>query len=337
MSSLVSLKNIEIHYQLKDKVFKAVAGVDLEIKQGTTVGLVGESGCGKSTLVKGIMQVMAKNAFIADGDIEYNGRSLLKISESKRKEILWRDIAMIPQASMDSMNPVYPVSDAFIEIMTLKGGMSKKEAIKRAGELFEMVGIDRGRLRDYPHQFSGGMKQRVAIALALCLDPKIVIADEPVTALDVIVQHQVLSTLKRLKEELGLTIILITHDISVVAQTCDEIAVMYAGKIVEKGPTQDVLNDPIHPYTIGLGNAFPDLLTSDKLISIEGSVPDLSLPIQGCRFKNRCPFATEACEKSEPELLSHLDNRFAACHRSAEYKKLQKIGEEAETWKKVQI
>lgn len=335
--SLLTINNLKVHYQLRDKIFKAVDGVTLDIEEGSTIGLVGESGCGKSTLVKGIMQVMSKNAFIPEGDIVYKSRSLIEMSETKRKEILWKEIAMIPQASMDSMNPVYPVLDAFVEIMTLKGGMGKKAAVARAGELFEMVGIDKGRLKNYPHQFSGGMKQRVAIALALALNPKIIIADEPVTALDVIVQHQVLTLLKKLSKELNLTIILITHDISVVAQTCDEIAVMYAGKIVEKGTTYDVLKNPIHPYSMGLGNAFPDLLKDDKLISIEGNVPDLSKEIQGCRFLNRCPFAIEECKTREPKLTNIIDSRYAACYRSKEYKNLQKIGGEAKTWNKMKI
>lgn len=335
--SFLSINNLKIHYKLKNTVFKAVDGVDLDIKRGQTIGLVGESGCGKSTLVKGIMQVMSRNAFFAEGDIGYKGESLLAMSVAKQKSILWKEIAMIPQASMDSMNPVYPVSDSFVEIMTLKGGMSKKEAVKRAGELFELVEIDKSRLKDYPHQFSGGMKQRVAIALALSLNPKIIIADEPVTALDVIVQHQVLSTLNRLKKELDLTIILITHDISVVAQTCDEIAVMYAGKIVEKGTTLEVLKDPIHPYSMGLNNAFPDLLKDEKLISIEGSVPDLALEIKGCRFHNRCPFAVEKCQIQAPDDTTFQGNRYAACHRSSEYKELQSLAEEASTWNNVKI
>ncbi|MFD1038430.1 ABC transporter ATP-binding protein [Virgibacillus byunsanensis] len=332
---LLTIKNLKIHYQLKNGVFKAVDGVDLEVKKGQTIGLVGESGCGKSTLVKGIMQVMSKNAFFADGDIEYNGESMLAMSESKRRGILWKEISMIPQASMDSMNPVYPVVDAFVEIMTLKGGKSKKEAILRAEELFELVGIDKSRIKDYPHQFSGGMKQRVAIALALCLDPKIIIADEPVTALDVIVQHQVLTMLNRLKNELDLTIILITHDISVVAQTCDDLAVMYAGKIAEKGSVLEVLRDPKHPYSMGLSNAFPDLLKNEKLISIEGSVPDLAHNIEGCRFVSRCPFAIDQCHTLEPVVTEYENNRSAACHRAPEYRDLQQLAEEASVWNKV--
>src|SRR5699024_4247081 len=305
--------------------------------KGHIMGLIGESGCGKSTLVKSILQVMDHNAFVSGGDINYNGNSLINMPVVKRNRILWKEIAMIPQASMDSMNPVYPVVDAFIEVMTKKGDMSRKAAINRAGELFEIVGIDKLRLRNYPHQFSGGMKQRVAIALALALNPKVIIADEPVTALDVIVQHQILSLLKRLNTEMDLTVILSTHDISVVAQICHEIAVMYAGKIVEKGSASEVLKNPIHPYSIGLANAFPDLLRNDTLISIKGSVPDLSKHIQGCRFYNRCPFAIESCKTQEPQLVDVIGSRQAACHRSKEHDELQKYGREAETWEKMKI
>lgn len=333
--SFLTIEDLKIHYQLKNSVFKAVDGVDLTIKEGQIIGIVGESGCGKSTLVKGIMQVMARNGFIAAGDIKYNGESMIKMSESKRRAILWKDIAMIPQASMDSLNPVYRVVDAFIEVMTLKGGKSKKEAIVRAGELFELVGIDKKRLRDYPHQFSGGMKQRVAIALALCLDPKIIIADEPVTALDVIVQHQVLTMLNNLRSQFNLTVILITHDISVVAQTCDELAVMYAGKIVEKGNIRDILKSPRHPYSMGLSNAFPDLLKNDKLISINGSVPNLALEQKGCRFVSRCPFSVDICHTQEPELTEYEEGRYAACHRVQDYKELQEQAKGVSVWEKV--
>lgn len=333
--NLLTIKDLDIHYQLKNAVFKAVDGVNLKIEKGKSIGLVGESGCGKSTLVKGIMQVMSKNAFFANGDIEYKGQSLLEMPEAKRKSLLWKEIAMIPQASMDSMNPVYPVLDAFVEVMTLKGGKTKKEAINRTQELFELVGINKSRIKDYPHQFSGGMKQRVAIALALSLDPEVIIADEPVTALDVIVQHQVLTMLNRLKKEMNLTIIMITHDISVVAQTCDELAVMYAGNIVETGTVEEVLGNPVHPYAMGLSNAFPDLLKDDKLISIEGSVPNLANEIKGCRFVTRCPFSIDQCHHTEPVMSTSENDHRAACHRTADYKTLQKMAEEASVWKKI--
>lgn len=333
--SLISIQNLKIHYRLPDKVFKAVDGVNLDVKEGTILGLVGESGCGKTTLMKGVMQIMARNAFFDSGDILYDGKSMLDLSPSEHRSILWQDIAMIPQASMDSLNPVYPVSDAFIEVLTLKAGMNKKDAIKRTKELFELVGINKERIHNYPHEFSGGMKQRVAIALALCLNPKVIIADEPVTALDVIVQHQILTTLKRLQKELGLTIILITHDISVVAQTCDELAVMYAGKIVEKGKTADILNNPVHPYSMGLSNAFPNLLKDDKLISIDGNVPDLSEDIPGCLFANRCPFVQEICHVQQPEMITIENERKVACHRTDDFKEMQQLAEETSTWEKM--
>ncbi|MGG3494171.1 ABC transporter ATP-binding protein, partial [Brevibacillus choshinensis] len=240
-------------------ISKAVDGVSFTVDQGRSIGLVGESGCGKSTLVKGIIRVLAGNGIIAGGSVRFEGNDLTQMTESSIRNIRWKDLSLIPQAAMDSLNPVYPVIDSFLEILMLKGKLNRAEATKRAHELFTMVGLDTKRLRYYPHEFSGGMKQRAMIALALALNPKLIIADEPVTALDVIVQNQVLRVLKNLKKELGLTLVMITHDISVVAETCDDVAVMYAGKIVEIGPVSRVLKNSTHPYTMGLANAFPNL------------------------------------------------------------------------------
>jgi peptide/nickel transport system ATP-binding protein len=237
---------------------------------------------------------------------------------------------------MDSLNPVYPVIDSFLEILMLKGKLNRAGATKRAHELFTMVGLDTKRLGYYPHEFSGGMKQRAMIALALALNPKLVIADEPVTALDVIVQNQVLRVLKNLKKELGLTLVMITHDISVVAETCDDVAVMYAGKIIEIGPVSRVLKNSTHPYTMGLANAFPNLKKAEgTLISIEGSPPDLVDPPKGCRFSARCPFTVEACTQEEPLLVPVGENHFAACHRLDEIAVLQEKAKEVATWRKI--
>lgn len=334
--ALLEVKNLKIHYQTKNGNNQAVDGVSFTLEQGKSIGIVGESGCGKSTLVKGIIRVMSPNAFIADGEILFDGQDLTKLSEKEFRHVRWRDLSLIPQAAMDSLNPVYPVLDAFVEVLTLKGNMNKKQAIERAKELFQMVGLDTKRLSYYPHEFSGGMKQRAVIALALALKPKLVIADEPVTALDVIVQSQVLRELTRLKEELGLTIVLITHDISVVAQTCESIAVMYAGKIVEKGQAKDVLKQPFHPYTMGLANAFPNLMEPDKpLISIEGSPPVLVDPPKGCRFYERCPFKIERCEQEEPVLTEVKEDHFSACHRLADIAELREKSKEVATWQNV--
>ncbi|MBM7662133.1 peptide/nickel transport system ATP-binding protein [Bacillus mesophilus] len=334
--ALLEVKNLEIYYQTKRGTSKAVDDVSFELEQGKSIGIVGESGCGKSTLVKGIIRVMAKNGSINNGEVLFNGKDLTKISEQEIRSIRWKELSLIPQAAMDSLNPVYPVLDAFVEILTLKGNMKKKQAVERAKELFDMVGLDQKRLTYYPHEFSGGMKQRAVIALALALNPKLIIADEPVTALDVIVQDQVLKELTRLREQLGISLILITHDISVVAQTCESIAVMYAGKIVEKGLARNVLKNPTHPYTMGLANAFPNLKEPDKpLISIEGSPPDLVDPPTGCRFAERCPFKIAQCTQEEPKLVEVEVGHFSACHRLAEIDELREKSKEVSTWEKV--
>ncbi|HBN97299.1 MAG TPA: ABC transporter ATP-binding protein [Firmicutes bacterium] len=333
--SLLDVRDMRVYYKTKKGIAQAVDGVSFSVEPGQSLGLVGESGCGKSTMVNGIIRVMAKNAFIPSGEVLFDGQDLTLLPEKEMRNVRWRDLSLIPQAAMDSLNPVYPVEDAFTEVLTLKGNMTKKEAHARTVELFTMVGLDPDRLGNFPHEYSGGMKQRAAIALALALEPRLVIADEPVTALDVIVQRQVLNELKRLRSELNLALIMITHDISVVAETCDNIVVMYAGKVVEKGSTQEVLENPLHPYTMGLENAFPDPRQQDKeLISIEGSPPDLVNPPSGCRFAPRCPFAMERCLAEEPpyEEVDEEHQHGAACFRLSETLKLQKLAKEVETW-----
>jgi peptide/nickel transport system ATP-binding protein len=334
--ALLEVRNLKIHYETKRGISKAVDGVSFDLEQGSSIGIVGESGCGKSTLVKGLIRVMSPNAKIAGGEVLFNQQDLTKLPERILRSMRWNELSLIPQAAMDSLNPFYPVLDSFVEILVLKGKMNKKQAVERAEELFQMVGLDKKRLSYYPHQFSGGMKQRAVIALALALNPKLVIADEPVTALDVIVQHQVLKELTRLKEQLGIAIILITHDISVVAQTCESIAVMYAGKIVERGSAKEVLKRPNHPYTMGLANAFPNLKEPNKpLISIEGSPPDLVDPPKGCLFAERCPFKVSLCITEEPPLREVEPGHFSACHRIDEVELLRSKSKEVTTWQKV--
>lgn len=333
--SLLDVQDMRVYYKTKKGISQAVDGVSFAVEPGQSLGLVGESGCGKSTMVNGIIRIMPKNAFIPSGKVLFAGQDLAALPEKEMRKVRWRELSLIPQAAMDSLNPVYPVKDAFTEVLTLKGGLTRKEAHVRTVELFTMVGLDPDRLGNFPHEYSGGMKQRAAIALALALQPKLVIADEPVTALDVIVQRQVLDELKRLRNDLNLALIMITHDISVVAETCDNIVVMYAGKVVEKGATQEVLKNPLHPYTMGLENAFPDLHQQDKaLISIEGSPPNLVNPPSGCRFAPRCPFALERCATGEPT-YQEVDDRHkhgAACFRLAEAQTLRELAMEVRTW-----
>ncbi len=249
------------------------------------------------------------------------------------RRLRWREISMVPQSSMDALDPVYRVGDQLTEVLTARGGMARRAARERAAELFALVGLSKDRLDNYPHEFSGGMRQRAVIAMALALDPDLVVADEPVTALDVIVQNQVLRTFRELQERLHLSVIMITHDISVVAETCDQVAVMYAGQIVERASVERFFREPYHPYTLGLQNAYPNLANpNQELISIEGYPPDLVEPPTGCRFSSRCPFAMECCFHEAPPLVEVAPGHQAACHRWQEVDLLRSLAKEAKTW-----
>jgi len=271
---MLEIKNLSINYVGKDSITKAVENVSLNISKGELLGIVGESGSGKTTLVRSIMGVNPPSAQISSGKIIYNNKTILNSEDDFiTGDYKWREIAFIPQSAMNSLDPVYRVIDQMREILIIRGNYNKKDADKKSEELFKLVGLEKNRLRDFPHQFSGGMKQRVAIAMALALDPKIVIADEPVTALDVIVQRQILDLFNDLRDKLGLSIILVTHDVSVVAYLCQNVAVMYAGEVVEKGAVKLILENPFHPYTMGLNNAFPDLHSTDNfLVPIDDTI-----------------------------------------------------------------
>ncbi|MEM9012841.1 MAG: ABC transporter ATP-binding protein [Pseudomonadota bacterium] len=330
---LLSVRDLQIAYRVGAGEVRAVDGVDFEVPQGSIVGLVGESGCGKTTVARALTRVMAGNARIAGGQAVFDGTDIMALSEGEVNRLRWRDIAFIPQSAMNSLDPVYRVETQLREVLTQRGGMDRRAARARSEELFEMVGIEPRRLRDFPHQFSGGMRQRVAIALALALEPKLVIADEPVTALDVIVQRQILDQLKILQEQLGISVILVTHDVSVVAYVCDRIVVMYAGRVAEEGEMRDVLTAPIHPYTMGLYNAFPDLASATGVLTpIAGAPPNLANPPEGCRFAPRCPFAAAPCAVTQPEALAIAPGHRVACHRAEEAAALRPEAAKVETW-----
>lgn len=317
--SLLEIDNLMVHYHTLHDTVQAVRGVTLSVERGRAMGLVGESGCGKTTLARALISVLPRNAAITGGSVRFDGVDLLRLSGEALNAYRWRRIGMVPQAAMDSLDPVYRVGDQLVETMRLRGGLTASEARERAESLFAMVGLEPARLRLYPHELSGGMKQRVVIAMALALRPALVIADEPVTALDVIVQHQVLRTLRELQETLQVSLLLITHDISVVADLCDDVAVMYAGRIVEAGSVREVFASPHHPYTMGLRNAFPSLRArAERLVPIEGYPPDLASPPVGCAFAPRCPFAVERCWHDDPALRSTNGSHLAACHRASE-------------------
>ena len=336
--TILSIRDLKVDYATQDGTVEAVDGVSLDVAEGQHLGLIGESGCGKTTLLKAIVQVLPRNGRVVAGKIMFKGMDLLQLPREDMRQLRWREIATIPQASMDSLNPVQRVGSQLMKLLRVRGGYDKRAARRRAADLFDLVGLDTERLMHYPHEFSGGMKQRAVIAMALALEPSLLIADEPVTALDVIVQHQILEVLRELEEELNLTVMLITHDISVVAQVCDSVAVMYAGRIVEQAAAEPFFHAPAHPYSLGLQQAFPNLARPrDVLVSIEGYPPDLREPPSGCRFAERCPFVQDACHEIDPRLELVGEDRVAACLRSGEMETLRAQAEDPALWQQVEV
>ena len=316
MDSILSVRDLSVSYYTPEGESMAVRNVSLEVKRGETIGIVGESGSGKSTLGLAIMRLIHPPGKIKSGSIYYEGSDILSMRNDELRKLRGKEIAMIFQDPMSSLNPVKKVRDHFTEyIMQHVNGISYESALKRAKEMLRNVGISEERIEDYPHQFSGGMRQRVMIALALTLNPKLLIADEPTTALDVLVEAQILELINRLKKEFSLTVILITHNMGVVAEMADRVAVMYAGKIVELSETKNLYENPRHPYTMGLIQSIPLLHDrSRKLLSIPGHPPDLRNIPQGCSFNPRCPYAFDKCRVVEPELERKEGERYVACH-----------------------
>jgi oligopeptide transport system ATP-binding protein len=301
MASLLEVRDLRTHFFTQDGVVKAVNGISYSLGEGETLGIVGESGCGKSVSALTIMRLIPQPpGRIVGGEIIFSGRDLLKISEEEIRRVRGKEIAMIFQDPMTSLNPVLTIARQLTEAMELHLGMDGRAARKRAVELLDMVGIPsaRSRIDDYPHQFSGGMRQRVMIAMALSCNPKLLIADEPTTALDVTIQAQILDLIKNLRSEFGMAVILITHDLGVVAGMTDRINVMYAGYIVESGTAMDLFKNPRHPYTLGLLKSIPriDEEKKERLIPIEGLPPDLIDAPAGCPFMPRCPYSVGKCE-----------------------------------------
>jgi len=292
----------------------AVSGVSFALDEGEALGLAGESGCGKTTTALALMRLLPYNGRIISGSIVFRGRDLIKASDMRIRKVRWKDISIIFQGAMNSLNPVRNIGQQIAEPIILHEKVDEDVAMDRVGELLELVGINRERRRDFPHEFSGGMRQRVMIAMALACNPKLVIADEPVTALDVMIQAQILELLERLRKELRLSMILISHDLSVMAETCERVAIMYGGKMMEVGKTVDVFTDPKHPYTQGLVAAFPDIRGQRTMpASIPGDVPSLINPPTGCVFHPRCKFAFDRCVAAEPALAEVTPGRRAAC------------------------
>lgn len=316
--NILEIKNLHVRFDTDDAVVYAVNGVDLSLKKQQTLGLVGETGAGKTTTVLSLLKLIpSPPGVITDGEILLNGTDVMKMSTEELEKMRGNDIAMIFQDPMTSLNPVMTVGDQIAETISIHENVGKEKARELAKKMLETVGISGDRAADYPHQFSGGMKQRVVIAIAIACHPGILIADEPTTALDVTIQAQVLDLMRKLKDEFRTSMIMITHDLGIVAETCDEVAVMYAGRIVEKGTLKDVFNFTLHPYTEGLFNSLPDL--SDRTHEpqpIKGLIPDPTSPYDTCcAFAERCPYATELCHRTLPPLKQRGDTHFVACCR----------------------
>lgn len=311
---------LEVIYSQMKKTVHAVNGVSFEIEKGKTLGLVGETGAGKTTIAKSIMRILPDPpAKIVRGDITLDGEELLEKTEEEMMDVRGSKVAMIFQDPMTALNPLMTVGEQIVEVLLLHNDYSKKEAMKKAGEMLEMVGIPSERYYEYPHQFSGGMKQRVVIAMALACNPELLLADEPTTALDVTIQAQVLELISELKKKFGTSMLLITHDLGVIAQTCDMVAVIYAGKIVEYGTKAELFDHPSHPYTEGLFASLPSMTDEEtRLKPIPGMPPDPTNLPSGCAFHPRCPYAVEQCKSGEPPQREITLGHYCACIRNGE-------------------
>ena len=316
MSGLLEVEDLHVWFEPPHAApVHAVQGVSFELNAGERFGLVGESGCGKTTTILAMMGLLPPNASLA-GQVRINGTNILAGGEDSVRAFRWKDIAMVFQGAMNALNPVKKVGWQIAEPMAFHGVAEGKAALKRAGELLELVGIPARSAGRYPHEFSGGMRQRASIAMALACEPKILLADEPTTALDVMVQAQILQLLSELSAQLGLAVILVTHDLPVVAQVCNRAAVMYAGEIAETGPMEELYHNPRHPYTRMLFAATPDLYGEDAVASIPGGPPRLDAQITGCAFRPRCDVAFDRCLSDHPELVPVSLDHQAACHRA---------------------
>ena len=311
---LLEVENLKLHFFTRQGAAKAVDGVSFNIESNETFGLIGESGCGKTTTALAIIRLIKPPGRIVDGSIYFDGRNIVPLSKEEMRLLRGQEIAIVRQEAQNALNPVMNIGKQIIEAILQHENVSKETAWARARNQLDLVGINGNRVKSYPHEFSGGMKQRAMVAIATACNPKFLILDEPTTGLDVIVQRQLLELINNLKQELNLTAILISHDLSVVAETCDKVAVMYAGRIVEQGDTVSMYQNPQHPYSQALIGAFPSLKgEKKKLKSIPGAPPRLILPPKGCRFEPRCDYAMKKCKTIDPEVIEN-NGHLAACH-----------------------
>jgi peptide/nickel transport system ATP-binding protein len=324
--AVLEVKELSTHYFLKESRVRAADNVTFSVKKGMTLGLAGESGCGKTTVALSIMRMLPSAGKIINGQVLLDGDDLLKKNKEEMRRSRWRDLSLVFQYAMNAFNPVMNVGEQIVEVILEKeekkskfSKARKKKAWTEVRRLFEIVGLDPGRVKNYPHEFSGGMKQRAVIAMAMACNPKLIIADEPVTALDVVVEKKILQLLKKLQNEFNLALILITHDLSVIAESCEEVGIMYAGRLVEVGSSKVLFSKGLHPYTYLLINSFPSILGDKRRIEpLEGIPPDLANPPTGCRFHPRCPLATDECEKTRPPFEEHGKRHFVACYHAGE-------------------
>ena len=314
MAAILEIEDLAVHFQINIGTVRAVEGVNLKLEQGEVMGLVGESGCGKSTLGFSILRLLRPPGKIVRGRILYHGQDIVRMKEEEILALRGSRIAMIFQDPLTSLNPLFRIDEQFIEtLQTHEKGLDRRTAFNRAEGMLESLGISPERLLEYPHQMSGGMRQRIMIGMGLILNPDFLIADEPTTSLDVIVEAQFLDLLNDLRKQFDLTILLITHNLGNVAQLADRITVMYGGTIAETGPARNIFEDPLHPYTQGLLSSIPNIkLDQPKLITMPGSPPDLVNPPPGCVFHPRCPHAMEICGHQKPDVLQK-DGRLVAC------------------------
>ena len=315
-NSILNIEDLVIRYVTEDGIVEAVNGVNIKIEKGKTLGLVGETGAGKTTTALSILKLIPyPPGEVVKGDISLDGIDIMKANESEMEEIRGKVVSMIFQDPMTALNPVITVGDQIAEAIFIHQNVTKKEANNKAKEMLEMVGIPGNRLNEYPHQFSGGMKQRVVIAIALSCSPKLLIADEPTTALDVTIQAQVLELMRELKKKFQMSMLMITHDLGVVVEVCDDVAIMYAGRIIEQGTLEDIFRSTKHPYTEGLFNSIPNIEDRKaKLKPIRGLMSDpYDLP-KGCAFCDRCDYQMEICKTKKPEKVYFSDTHFVECH-----------------------
>jgi len=312
---VLEVKNLTMHYMTRKGPVFAVDDVSFHVARGESVGLVGESGCGKTSVAISLLKLLPDNAEIKNGQILLNGTDLIPLSEDEMRHFRWRRISMVFQAAMNALNPVYTVEEQILEAMQQHlPHLSDQEMAERVDQLFKLVGLDPAFKNQYPHQYSGGMRQRAVIAMALSCDPDLIIADEPTTALDVIVQDQLLKRIREIQEQLNMAMIYISHDIAVIAEVSDRVGVMYAGRLIEMATTEEIFHHPVHPYTMGLMSAFPSIVgPKRKLVTLPGEPPDLLNPPPGCRFHPRCPYATTICRERVPDFVDQGGGHYAAC------------------------